>query len=400
MLSAAYIETPESESSLEREAMHEVTIKPHWTIRQDGGDAVAPRAISLLVGVHEQGSLAAACTAAGVSYRHAWELIRQAEALFGESLVVMSRGKGSALTPLGEKLVWADRRITARLSPVLDSLASELSAEIRKVLSPQPNLLRIHASHGFAVERLHHFLALAKVPNDLKYCSSAEALSALDTGACDVAGLHVPLGEFEAPVLEHYRRWLQGRSLKLIDVATRHQGLMVAAGNPKKIYGLPDLLRPGVRFINRQAGSGTRLLLDMLLRKDKIAPAEIQGYEQCEFTHAAVAAFVASGMADAGYGVETPARQFKLDFIPSQSERYFLLCEERALQTPHVQQMLAVLRSEEFRLAIDQLSGYEARDCGQVMGLDEVFHGFADAATVSKAKKPKKAAVKSPARSG
>jgi len=353
--------------------MHEVTIKQQWTIRQAGGTALAPRAISLLVGVHEQGSLASACTSLGVSYRHAWELIRQGEVMFGEPLMVMERGKGSKLTPLGERLVWADKRITARLSPVLDSLASELGAEIQKVLARVPALLRIHASHGFAVQTLHHALVAAEVPNDLKYCSSVEALASLHNATCDAAGFHVPQGEFETPVVEFYRQWLSVGSQKLINIAWRHQGLMVAPGNPKKIYGLKDLLRPGVRFINRQAGSGTRLLLDMLLRKEGIDPARIKGYEQCEFTHAAVAAFVASGMADVGYGVETPARQFKLDFVPSQSERYFLLCDERSLEAPVMQQMLEILRGDAFKEAVDRLPGYEARDCGQVIELDEAF---------------------------
>jgi len=89
-----------------------------------------------------------------------------------------------------------------------------------------------------------------------------------------------------------------------------------------------------VRFINRQRGSGTRFLLDCLLEKEAIDPERINGYEQGEYTHAAVAAYVASGMADAGFGVETPARRFKLDFIPLQTERYFLLCEERMIETP------------------------------------------------------------------
>lgn len=356
--------------------MHEVTIKQQWTIREAGGTTLAPRAISLLVGVHEQGSLASACTSLGVSYRHAWELIRQGEVLFGEPLMVMERGKGSKLTPLGERLVWADKRITARLSPVLDSLASELGAEIQKVLARVPTLLRIHASHGFAVQTLHHALVTSGVPNDLKYCSSVEALASLRNATCDAAGFHVPQGEFETPVVEFYRQWLSVGSQKLINIAWRHQGLMVAPGNPKKIYALKDLLRPGVRFINRQAGSGTRLLLDMLLRKEGIDPARIKGYEQCEFTHAAVAAFVASGMADVGYGVETPARQFKLDFVPSQSERYFLLCDERSLDAPVMQQMLAILRGDAFKQAVDRLPGYEARDCGQVIELDEAFEAL------------------------
>jgi molybdate-binding protein len=115
-----------------------------------------------------------------------------------------------------------------------------------------------------------------------------------------------------------------------------------------------------VRFINRQPGSGTRFLLDLLLRKNEVDPARVRGYEQCELTHAAVAAFVASGMADVGLGVETPARQFKLDFVPIQTERYFLLCEERSLEAPSMKDMLAIIRSDVFKATVNRLPGYQA----------------------------------------
>jgi molybdate-binding protein len=128
-----------------------------------------------------------------------------------------------------------------------------------------------------------------------------------------------------------------------------------------------------VRFINRQPGSGTRFLLDLLLEREGIASADIKGYEQCELTHAAVAAFVASGMADAGYGVETPARQFKLDFVPSQTERYFLLCNEAALASPAVQQMLEILRSSAFQEAVNSLPGYSTNDTGSVADWNATF---------------------------
>lgn len=356
--------------------MHEVTIRPQWTIRRGAGPSLAPRVLEVLVRVHEHGSLSAACRAAGVSYRHAWDLIRQGEALFGQPLMLMERGKGSTLTALGEKLVWADRRIAARLSPVLDSLASELGAEIGKVLASPPSLLRIHASHGFAVQALHSFLAAANVPTELRYCGSQEAVASLHNGGCDVAGFHVPLGEFESAAIAHYGPWLTPGSQRIINVATRRQGLMVAANNPKKIYTLEDLTRPGVRFINRQAGSGTRYLLDLLLQKEGVAASQIRGYEQCELTHAAVAAFVASDMADAGYGIETPARQFKLDFVPSQTERYFLLCNVASIESPTVQGMLAILRSDAFTSAVDQLAGYQVNDSGSVHELGEAFEAL------------------------
>jgi molybdate transport repressor ModE-like protein len=353
--------------------VHKVTIQPRWTIARPDGEALAQRLIDVLVGVHEHGSLSSACKHSGMSYRHAWQLIRQGEALFNTPLLTMERGKGSSLTELGERLVWADRRINARLSPLFASLASELEAEIEKVCAPMHSLLHIHANHGFAVETLRSFLAEASVPHELKYCGSVEAVAALHAQGCDVAGFAVPLGEFEPAVVAHYSRWLSLRSHKIIHVTTRRQGLMVANGNPLKIYDLADLARPGVRFINRQPSSGTRLLLDLMLHKLGLAQSAIHGYEQCEFTHAAVAAFVASGMADAGFGVETPARRFKLDFVPSQTERYFLLCDERKIDTPVMQQMLAILRSDAFGAAVNELPGYRADGAGTVMSLGEAF---------------------------
>ena len=350
---------------------HAVSIKPQWTIRHPAGGTLVPRLVDLLVQVHEDGSLLGACQHNGTSYRHAWGLVRQGEALFGAPLLVMERGKGSTLTPLAEKLVWADRRIAARLSPVLDSLASELEVEIEKVLSAVPALLRIQANHGFAVEKLHEFLNEAQVPVDFKYVGSEEAVVALHGGECDVSGFPVPIGEFERPVVEHYRRWLDRRDHSLIHVATRRQGLMLAPGNPKRIYGLKDLARPGVRFINRQQGSGTRLLLDLMLEREGIARSRITGYTQGEYTHAAVAAYVASGMADVGLGVETPARRFRLEFLPLQTENYFLLCRSGALATPLVQELLGVLRNPAFQRAVNELPGYDAGRAGEVRAVDE-----------------------------
>ncbi|MFT3957447.1 MAG: substrate-binding domain-containing protein [Piscinibacter sp.] len=357
--------------------MFQVSISPVWTIRQADGDTLGPRVVELLVKVDEQGSLAAACGVIGASYRHAWQLLREGEALFGQPLLVMSRGKGSQLTPLGERLVWAQRRIQARLSPVLDSLASELGAEIEKALSATPARLRIHASHGFAVQALHDHLDRAGVAHELRYCGSAEALAALRSGHCDIAGFHVPLGEFEALAVEHYRQWFDLRADRVIRLATRRQGLMVAPGNPKKIYDIADLARPDVRFINRQPGSGTRYLLDLMLQRRGIDAAAIRGYEQCEFTHAAVAAFVASGMADAAFGVEVPARAFKLEFLPSQQERYFLLCEERNVESADLRRMLDVLRGEAYRAEVDRLPGYECDETGAVITLGEAFPDLA-----------------------
>jgi molybdate transport repressor ModE-like protein len=353
--------------------MKRISIKPVWTLHDTDRPPLPPRLIDLLVQVQAQGSLLAACQQLGLSYRHAWDLVRQGEAHFGTPLLNMERGKGSTLTALGQKLVWADHRITARLTPVLESLASELAHEISRLTEGGEGGLRLQASHGFAIEKLVQTLKAGGLRVDHQYGSSTAAVAALRDGACDLAGLHLPVGPQQAAVLAHYTRWLDGEPLVVIDIATRRQGLMVAGGNPQKIYELGDLARSDVRFISRQAGSGTRLLLEGLLQSAGLASTRIAGFEQGEFTHAAVAAYVASGMADVGFGLEAPARHFKLDFIPLASERYFLLCRETALGSPALQQVLAALHSPAFAEAVNALPGYRASDPGRVLPLALAF---------------------------
>ncbi len=207
--------------------MKRVSIKPQWTIRFPDGRALPPRLLELLAQVQLHGSLSAACQKGHASYRHAWDLIRQGESMFGAGLLQMERGRGSRLTALGEKLVWADQRIAARLAPGLESLASELETEIERVLTSEPTTLRIHASHGFAIETLFDMLTQRHIGFDRKYVSSLEAPAALRDGACDLAGFHIPLGAQELPALRHYRRWLDPARHVVIDMATRRQGLMV-----------------------------------------------------------------------------------------------------------------------------------------------------------------------------
>ena len=353
--------------------MHKVSIKPQWTISDAGGQNLTPRLLELLAEVQSHGSLSGSCKKTGASYRHAWSLIRQGEAQLGMALLNMERGKGSTLTPLAEKLVWAGHRINARLTPMLESLAPELESEIGRVLLSSKEALRVHASHGFAVEKMIENLTLSGMRVERKYVGSTEAVASLHEGACEIAGFHIPQGEFEEVAFKHYARWLVPKQNRIIHVATRRQGFMVAKGNPHKIYEVSDLTRKGLRFVNRQPSSGTRFLLECFLKKAHVSPAQISGYEQAEFTHAAVAAYVASGMADVGFGVETPARRFKLEFLPLATERYFLLCNQGDLDKPHLKAVLKILNSDEFQFAVNQLPGYTAAHCGQVSTVADAF---------------------------
>lgn len=349
-----------------------VTIEPAWKITRDEDmDLVLPELLRLLTAIDENGRIEKACETLKVSYRHGWGLLRTGEEVFGTPLVNKVRGRGTVLAPLGRKLLWADRRIAARLSPTLDSLASELEAELLKDIEEGQPVLRIHASHGFAVEVLRSFLAKHHMPVDLKYRGSLDSVASLARGDCDTAGFHVPIGTFEAEAWKEYLHWLKPRRHRLIYLAEREQGLFVSPGNPLGVQLFEDLLRDEVTFVNRQSGSGTRMLLDMLLKSQGIDSRRIKGYQNSEFTHAAVAAYIASGMADAGFGIRTAAHRFNLEFIPIARERYFFACNARAMNDARIKGMVDIMGQDEFHEVVNGLPGYRAAGTGTVLTLAE-----------------------------
>lgn len=357
--------------------MLQIELTPRWRIglRDGTGPLEADTLLALLSAVQSGGSIAQAGRELGLSYRHAWGLVRQAEQLLGHGLLDRGRGQGSTLTELGRRLVWADARVGARLQPLLASLASELEAELGRSQRRTLAALRLHASHGFAVAALCEQLAARRIAVALTYRNSLEAVAALAQGDCDLAGFHVPLGRFENTAARRYLQWLRPGEHRLVHLAVRTQGLFVAPGNPLKLHGLADLTRPGLRFVNRPEGSGTRFLTDLLLQHQGIERRRISGYDHTEFTHAAVAAFVASGMADVGIGVQTAADRFGLHFIPLLKERYFFAVTDESLKRRDFSPVWTVLQSAALRKQVASLKGYEAGRTGEVIPLEKAFPG-------------------------
>ncbi len=224
-------------------------------------------------------------------------------------------------------------------------------------------------SHDTAMDILGDQLHAA-YPN--YYFSSAHVgslggLLALHRGEAHIAGVHLleeHTGEYNR---SYVQKLLADIPAILVNLAYRVQGLMVAPGNPKGIKNLKDLARKDVLFINRQSGSGTRVLLDYRLKQEGVNPDMIQGYEREEFTHMAVAAAVAGGSADCGLGVWSAAQALGLEFIPVAEERFDLCILDKFLDSPHIQAMLKVLQSKEFQRQVSALGGYDLRDCGIIM---------------------------------
>ncbi|MHB8897098.1 MAG: substrate-binding domain-containing protein, partial [Candidatus Geothermincolia bacterium] len=162
---------------------------------------------------------------------------------------------------------------------------------------------------------------------------------------------------------------LSPEEVVLVHLGWRDQGLMVLPGNPAGIEGIGDLARAGVRFVNRQRGSGTRLLLDYELSKLGLEPAGVEGYEREMFTHTAVAAAVAGGSADTGLGVLAAAKALKLDFIPVARERYDLLVLRSFVGTGGYTALLEVLADPEYRSEVEALGGYDLSDAGNIIPL-------------------------------
>lgn len=223
-------------------------------------------------------------------------------------------------------------------------------------------------SHDPLLDEVADLLHLA-VPDlfmNSSHTGSMGGIMAVRRGETHIAGVHLldeKDGSYNTSFIKKY--FPQG-GVRLVECVGRTQGLMLAKGNPKNIRSISDLAMPGIRYVNRQKGSGTRILIDYLCKKENIDTGVIHGYEREEFTHTSVAVQIASGTADAGMGIYSAAQLYQLDFVPVCMEQYDLLIPDNAWDTPMVQELISVLKGEEFRRRLEALGGYQLDQPGRV----------------------------------
>jgi putative molybdopterin biosynthesis protein len=318
-----------------------------------GERSLDERLLRLLRALEQSATLKAAAESQKVSYRAAWGLLMDAGVLAGAPLVEMQRGRGARLTRFGAQLLRSDEQ----LRRAFQALSTRF--EVRNAPGAG-NRLRVAASHDPLLAAFcERFAMPASLVEEVSFRGSEESLALFSRGAADLAGFH--LEGFDL------RRFVQPGRDVLVRFATREQGLIVPPGNPKRLASLADVAKTHARFVNRQKGSGTRRLIDRLLQESEIQSEAIRGYGSEEYTHRAVAATVAAGGADAGFGVAAAAAELGLDFVPVLRERYWLALRERALESPAARRLLEALSGKPLARIGRGFVGYDLAGCGEVV---------------------------------
>lgn len=282
-------------------------------------------------------SLIEATKKSGMSYRGAWEKLNEVEATLDLDLVIRTKGHGSKLTPFGNFFIEFVTQMQVKSGDYSKEYQLSLLKEIKR-LSKQEEMKWKFSSSGDAIIQK----AVTDLRGfDLRIAGSGESLDRLLNNEVDLAGYHVSDPTSSRAI---YMR-LSKNNIQIFPVMKRVQGLMVKKGNPLKITSLLDLVNPKVPFINRQIGSGTRLLLDTLLISEEIEPSEINGYLYEEFTHSAVANAILAGKADVGLGVKSVAIESGLSFIPLKDEVFFVAMHKEMLAHSEASKLIRKIRS-------------------------------------------------------
>ena len=252
----------------------------------------------------------------------------------------------------------------------------EAGAEVNvRLLSPADKLektLVVIGSHDPLLDELGDMLHVANsdVYMSSSHVGSMGGIMAIRRGEAHAAGCHLLNTENGVYNISFMKKYFPKGGVKLVRCVGRQQGMMVAKGNPLNIQKFADIAKPGVRYVNRQRGSGTRILTDYLCKQENVDAAAVYGYDREELTHTSVAAQIVSCSADAGMGIYSAAKLYDLDFIPICIEEYDLIIPDHAWDTPMVRQLIATLKIDAFREKILSLGGYTVDDPGELIELN------------------------------
>lgn len=294
------------------------------------------------------------------------EFIRVTVGYVNDRFLINPLPRGAGVTM---SLVRADGLLTIPANSRGYEEGEEVEVELFRSATQLKNTLTIVGSHdltldllGTALNRIHPGINISS-----SHVGSMGGINAVKKGQTHLAGTHLfdaDSGEYNIPFI---KRFLPEEPVVLVNLSYRTQGWILPPGNPRGIKEVTDLLQDGVRFINRQRGAGTRLLLDYMLARAGINPEQIYGYQREEYTHLNVAAAVAAGTADVGLGIYSAAKAYGLDFVPVGEERYDLLMRKEFYHSALGKDLITALTSPEFKREVEALGGYSLRNAGKIM---------------------------------
>ena len=296
------------------------------------------------------------------------EFVRVRMGYVGEKLMASPLSRGSGVV---SSFMKADGILEVPQGMEGYEAGSEVNVKLLCPARKLENTLVVIGSHDPLLDELADMM---HVENSAVYMSSAHVgsmggIMAIRRGEAHVAGCHLLDTATGTYNLAFMKKYFAKGGVRLIRCVGRQQGLMVAKGNPLNIQKFSDIANTGIRYVNRQKGSGTRILTDYLCKQENLNVDDIYGYDREELTHTSVAAQIVSGSADAGMGIYSAAKLYDLDFIPICIEEYDLIIPDHAWNTPMVQQMLATLKSDAFREKLLALGGYSVENPGEIIPL-------------------------------
>jgi putative molybdopterin biosynthesis protein len=245
----------------------------------------------------------------------------------------------------------------------------DVSAELLRPISAIQNTLVAVGSHDNSLDVLADQLKAEKSTLTLSssHVGSMGGLMAVKKGVCHMAGSHLLDTEDGSYNIRYLKKYLPDIDVRLVNLVFRDQGFIVPKGNPKHINGIEDICREDVRFINRQGGSGTRILLDYRLEQSGLDAGMINGYEIEEFTHMSVAVAVLSGTVDVGLGIYAAAKALDLGFVPMVTEQYDLVIPQIYIDMQQMQILLNIINSGVFKRRVEALGGYSTEKTGTMI---------------------------------
>ena len=291
---------------------------------------------TLLKDIDQGKTLVSACKKAGLSYRNVWQKVNEVEQALGFKLMERVRGHGSQLSEYAKYLIQFTEDFDEKTRRLGQTSLAHLEEGFSQFRENSERRWKVASSSDPIIQKAVSDLG----SYELSTTGSGEALERLLNYEVEIAGFHVSEPQASRTIAKR----LQKEGMQIFPVMKRVQGLMVAKGNPLNVCRVKDLLRPNIRFINRQKSSGTRLLLDTVLANEGIDPKGIKGYDHEEFTHSAIATSILAKKADVGMGVKSVALENDLDFIKLKDEIFFLAMSDELASNKEVAKLIRRIR--------------------------------------------------------